>query len=53
MRIWEYDIRHNPDKVMKMLKERFYINDEKIEKIYKRTTKIVPRKKNIKKKNEM
>jgi len=27
LRIWEYDIRHNPDKVLEMLKERFYIKD--------------------------
>ena len=29
MRIWEYDIRHNPEKVMSMLKERLYIQDSK------------------------
>lgn len=45
MRIWETDIRKNPNKVMEMLKERFYLNDEKIEKIYKTTTKISPKKK--------
>lgn len=30
IRIWEYDIRNNPDMVMKMLKERLYIQDKKI-----------------------
>lgn len=29
MRIWEKDIRENPELVMKMLKERLYIQDEK------------------------
>lgn len=43
IRIWEHDIRHNPEKVMKMLKERFYIDDEKAA-IHKTTTKITPKK---------
>lgn len=30
MRIWEKDIRENPEMVMKMLKERLYIQEEKI-----------------------
>lgn len=30
IRIWEYDIRNNPEMVMKMLKERLYIQDKKI-----------------------
>lgn len=29
MRIWEKDIRETPDKVMKDLKKRLYIQDEK------------------------
>ena len=33
MRIWEYDIRNNPSGVMKMLKERLYIENEKQNKI--------------------
>ena len=33
MRIWEYDIRHNPSGVMKSLKERLYIeNNEQFKK---------------------
>lgn len=31
MRIWEYDIRNNPEKVITMLKERLYIEDKKQE----------------------
>ena len=31
MRIWEKDIRENPKSVMKALKERLYIENEKIE----------------------
>lgn len=31
MRIWEYDIRNNPEEVMKQLKERLYIEDKKVE----------------------
>lgn len=27
MRIWEYDIRNNPSGVMKMLKDRFYMEN--------------------------
>ena len=30
MRIWEKDIREAPDKVMKELKERLYIEDKKV-----------------------
>ena len=29
IRIWEKDIRENPNKVMKELKERLYIQDKK------------------------
>lgn len=29
IRIWEEDIRKSPEKVMKLLKERFYIEDDK------------------------
>ena len=29
MRIWEKDIRENPNKVMKELRERLYIQDKK------------------------
>lgn len=29
IRIWEKDIRENPSMVMKQLKERLYIEDEK------------------------
>ena len=43
LRIWEHDIRNNPEKVMKILKERFYIKDEK-KKTYRKTAKIIPRK---------
>ena len=32
MRIWEKDIRENPKKVMKRLKERLYLMDEEIRK---------------------
>lgn len=32
IRFWESDIRKNPDKVLKELKERLYIQDDKIEK---------------------
>jgi hypothetical protein len=32
MRIWENDIRKNPKKVMKELKERLYIANKEIEK---------------------
>ena len=31
MRIWEKDIRESPKSVMKALKERLYIENEKIE----------------------
>ena len=31
MRIWEYDIRNDPNKVMKELKDRLYIEDKKID----------------------
>lgn len=31
MRIWEYDIRNNPSKVMEDLKNRLYIEDKKVE----------------------
>jgi very-short-patch-repair endonuclease len=30
MRIWEKDIREAPDKVLKELKERLYIEDKKV-----------------------
>ena len=30
MRIWEKDIRETPDKVMKELKARLYIEDKKV-----------------------
>lgn len=29
MRIWEYDIRNNPEEVMQKLKDRLYISDQK------------------------
>lgn len=29
IRFWEHDIRKNPEKVMKELKERLYIQDKK------------------------
>ena len=41
LRIWEHDIRHNPEKVMDMLRERFYVNGE-----YKKKNK--PRRKILK-----
>ena len=31
MRIWEKDIRENPNQVMEMLKKRLYIQDKKVE----------------------
>lgn len=43
MRIWEHDIRNNPEKVINMLKERFYINDKK-KTTYNNMSKITPRK---------
>ena len=31
IRIWEKDIRENPNQVMEMLKNRLYIQDKKVE----------------------
>jgi hypothetical protein len=31
IRIWEKDIRENPNQVMEMLKKRLYIQDKKVE----------------------
>ena len=31
MRIWEKDIRENPNQVMEMLKKRLYLQDKKVE----------------------
>lgn len=50
MRIWEHDIRKNPQKVLKELRERFYLGDDKKE-IHKTSVNVAPKRK-IRKKDE-